>query len=65
MQAYVGVAKDLNAIVIAFRGTQEHRYSRIGQSSQHLAKTCAVYITNLPLHILTWCLFMHIFLFVW
>ena len=25
-QAYVGVAKDLNAIIIAFRGTQEHRY---------------------------------------
>ncbi|CAH8313656.1 unnamed protein product [Eruca vesicaria subsp. sativa] len=24
LQAYVGVAKDLNAIVIAFRGTQEH-----------------------------------------
>ncbi|CAN7121582.1 unnamed protein product [Brassica rapa subsp. narinosa] len=24
LQAYVGVAKDLNAIIIAFRGTQEH-----------------------------------------
>ncbi|XP_056172930.1 lipase-like isoform X5 [Syzygium oleosum] len=24
LQAYVGVAKDLNAVVIAFRGTQEH-----------------------------------------
>lgn len=26
MQAFVGVADDLNAIVIAFRGTQENRY---------------------------------------
>lgn len=26
IQAYVGVAHDLNAIVIAFRGTQENRY---------------------------------------
>ena len=25
MQAYVGLAKDLNAIVVAFRGTQENR----------------------------------------
>lgn len=27
MQAFVGVAENLNAIVIAFRGTQESRYS--------------------------------------
>lgn len=26
MQAYVGLAEDLNAIVIAFRGTQENRF---------------------------------------
>lgn len=26
LQAYVGVAKDLNAIVIAFRGTQAQRF---------------------------------------
>ncbi|CAI0466678.1 unnamed protein product [Linum tenue] len=26
LEAYVGVAQDLNAIVIAFRGTQEHRH---------------------------------------
>lgn len=26
MQAFVGVAEDLNAIVIAFRGTQETRF---------------------------------------
>lgn len=26
LQAFVGVAKDLNAIVIAFRGTQERRF---------------------------------------
>ncbi|KAI6703197.1 hypothetical protein NL676_012333 [Syzygium grande] len=24
LQAYIGVVKDLNAVVIAFRGTQEH-----------------------------------------
>lgn len=29
VQAFVGVAKDLNAIVIAFRGTQENRYRTI------------------------------------
>lgn len=26
MQAFVGVAHDLNSIIIAFRGTQEQRY---------------------------------------
>lgn len=29
LQAFVGVAKDLNAIVIAFRGTQESRLESV------------------------------------
>ncbi|KAK1317269.1 Phospholipase A1-II 1 [Acorus calamus] len=41
LQAFVGVAHDLNAIVIAFRGTQEHRFGNVHDGQ----KTIYTYMT--------------------